>query len=152
MKITAKDADGVLPDVILGDDEGAGDFIIDPPPLPLERRSVQITPLFRGTHPFSRGRGNRSIAFRWTVSRNHASGEAAGLFMRWHANTVPINVTLVVRDGNYEDRYSGVMAEVAAAGRMGLETVFSYTIDGAVIQGAAVDGGPPSVSPPTDPG
>ena len=99
MKIVAKDAEGVLADVVLGDDEGAGDFIVDPPPLPAERRRMQVTALFRGVNPFSYGRGNRSMSFRWTVSRNHASADAAGQYMRWHARAVPINVELVVVDG-----------------------------------------------------
>jgi hypothetical protein len=134
VKIVAKDAEEVLIDVVLGDDEEAGDFIIDPPPLPSEHRKAQITPLFRGTNPFTWGRGNRSISFRWTVSRNHASADAAGTFLRGHAATVPINVTLVVTDGIGTDTYMGVMTEVTAVGRLGRETVFAYAIDGAVLQ------------------
>ena len=152
MKIVAKDAEGVLGEVILGNDEGTGDFIIDPPPLPSERRRMQVTPLFRGTNPFSWGRGNRSVAFRWVVSRNHASADVAGQFMRWHASAVPINVRLVVQDGNYQDTYSGVMVEVAAVGRTGRETVFGYTIDGAVLLAADTEGGTPGGGPTTDAG
>ena len=151
MKIVAKDAEGVLADVVLGDDEGAGDFIVDPPPLPAERRRMQVTALFRGVNPFSYGRGNRSVAFRWTVSRNHASADVAGQFMRWHASAVPINVRLVVQDGNYQDTYSGVMVVVAAVGWTGRETVFGYTIDGAVLLAVETEGGDPGGGAQTDP-
>ena len=151
MKITAKDAEGVLADVVLGDDEGAGDFIIDPPPLPAERRRMQVTALFRGVNPFSYGRGNRSMSFRWTVSRNHASADAAGQYMRWHARAVPINVELVVVDGVNTDTYVGVMVEVSAVGRTGRETVFGYTIDGAVLQAVETEGGNPGGGAQTDP-
>ena len=115
---------------------------------------MQITPLFRGTYPFARGRGNRTISFRWTVSRQHASADTAGTFLRGHAATVPINVTLQVADGANADSYSGVMAEVFGVGRTGRETVFGYAIEGAVLLAQETDSGgaPPPAPPPTDPG
>ena len=112
---------------------------------------MQVTALFRGTNPFSYGRGNRSMSFRWTVSRNHASADAAGQYMRWHARAVPINVELVVVDGVNTDTYVGVMVEVSAVGRTGRETVFGYTIDGAVLQAVETEGGNPGGGAQTDP-
>jgi hypothetical protein len=147
VKITAKDAEGVLDDIVLGDD-GGGDWIIDPPPLPVERRKVQITPLFRGATPFAWGRGNRAVSFSWTVARDHASADAAGAFMRGHPTKVPINVTLTVDDGAGTDSYTGVIVEVAPVDRFGRATVFRYGIDGAVLaQPLDTDPSAPAPSP-----
>ena len=153
MKIVAKDAEEMLPDVVLGDDEGAGDFIIDPPPLPSEKRKVQITELFRAANPFAWGRGNRATSFRWTVSRNHASDDIAGAFARRHAAQVPINVVLTVSEGAFTDVYTGVIPEVTVGERLGRETVFGYAIEGAVLQPAETDGGgaPGGAAEATDP-
>jgi len=138
VKITAKDAEGVLPDIVLGND-GAEQWIIDPSPLPSERRKGQLTPLFRGAHPFAWARKNGVTSFSWTVSRNHANGDEAGKFSRRHSGDVPANVTLVVEDGGFADSYTGMILDVTAVDRIGRETVFRYTIDGAVLQAPVAD-------------
>jgi hypothetical protein len=131
MKITAHDAEDVLSDIDLGDDD-AGDIIIDPIPLPVEQRKVQITPLFRGEHPFVAGRGNRTLAFSWVVSRVHADLATAVAFVWAHAAAVPINVELDVIEGSSTVSYTGVMTEVAAIEQVGVSTLFRYQMQGLV--------------------
>ena len=152
MKIVATDVEGILPPIVLGDDEGAEDWIYDPPPLPIEDRAVQITRLFRGANPFTWGRANRQTSFSWQVARQHASIDAAGAFYRWHASGVPINVSLAVQDGANMDTYIGSIPQVAAVERVGRSTAFKYTIVGAVLQAASTDGGNAAQAnpPPTD--
>ena len=134
MTITATDLDGVLTAVTLGD-HAAGDWIVDPPMVPSEKRKVQVTPLFRGNAPFVIGRGNRTVAFAWVVSRDHGAVATAVAFAWEHAAAVPINVSLALVEGAETVEYHGVISEVTCVELYGQATTFRYAVDGAVLQG-----------------
>jgi hypothetical protein len=133
MTITATDTDGVLAAVTLGD-HSSGDWIVDPPMLPSERRKVQVTPLFRGAAPFVWGRGNRTISFSWVVSRDHGAVATAAAFAWEHAGLVPINVSLALAEGAETTTYVGVISEVTCLELYGQATLFRYAVEGAVLQ------------------
>ena len=129
MKIVATGIDATV--ITLGDDS-VGDYIVDPPPMPSERRDVQVEGLAFGDRKFSKGRGNRATSFAWTVCRVHDSGTAACLFAWNHARLVPVDCSLLV-DGPVCASYSrAVITEVAVVDITGTNTKIRYTVEGAV--------------------
>ena len=120
--------------VTLGDDS-AGDFIIDPPPLPAEKRQVQLEPLALAARVFANGLGNRATSFSWTVARVHANQPTADGFVWGHAATVPMNCSLAVNDPDgttIASFSSAVIVEVTCLEQHGISTKFRYTVQGAV--------------------
>jgi len=118
--------------VTLGDDS-AGDFIVDPPPLPVERRQLQQEALAFADREFATGRGNRSTGFSWTVSRVHADQGTATGFVWGHAAGVPMNCSLEVQEGGETWSFSSaVIVEVAVLEQTGVSTKVRYTVQGAV--------------------
>jgi hypothetical protein len=118
--------------VTLGDDS-VGDFIIDPPPLPAERRQAQVEQLAMAARVFANGLGNRATSFCWTVARVHADQPTADGFVWGHAAAVPMNCSLAVNDaGGTWNFSSAVIVEVACVEQAGISTKFRYTVQGAV--------------------
>ena len=116
----------------LGDDS-SGDFIVDPPPLPVEKRQLQEELLALADRTFATSRGNRSTAFSWTVARWHADQPTADAFLWTHAASVPENCSLQITDaGGAWNFSSAVIIEVAALEQTGVSTRFRYTVQGAV--------------------
>ncbi|MGO8678054.1 MAG: hypothetical protein ACLQVX_19600 [Limisphaerales bacterium] len=133
MQIVATPIPSATP-VTLGDD-GAGDFIIDPPPIPAEARQVQTEQLALAARVFANGLGNRETSFSWTVARVHASQAAADGFVWGHAATVPMNCSLGINDPDgaaIASFSSAVIVEVACVEQTGVSTKFRYTVQGAV--------------------
>ena len=118
--------------ITLGDDS-AGDYILDPPPLPVERRQFQQEALAFGTRQFAAGRGNAQTSFSWTVARLHADQPSADGFAWGHAAAVPVNCSLVVIDaGGTWSFSSAVITEVAIVDQSGISTRTRYVVQGAV--------------------
>ncbi|HXP63248.1 MAG TPA: hypothetical protein VN829_22290 [Dongiaceae bacterium] len=120
--------------VTLGDD-AAGAYIIDPPPIPVEKRQVQIEQLVLEARVFAIGLGNRQTSFSWTVARIHADQPTADAFVWGHAAGVPLNCSLAVNDpdGTAVATFSSaVIVEVACIEQTGLSTKFRYRVQGAV--------------------
>jgi hypothetical protein len=131
MKIIATPIPAAAP-VTLGDDS-VGDYITDPPPLPIERRDLQQEALAFGSRKFATGRGNAETSFSWTVARVHADQPSADGFVWGHALSVPVNCTLSVMDATTTWTFaSAVIVEVACVEQTGISTRFRYTAQGAV--------------------
>jgi hypothetical protein len=134
LQITLTDLAGVLEPITLGDD-ATGDFIIDPPPVPTERRQVQIEQLCLAPRVFANGVGNRQTDFTWTVARQHSSQAVADAFTFTHAASVPLNASIVINDPDgtaVASFSSAVISEVACVERTGISTKFRYAVEGAV--------------------
>ncbi len=117
--------------VTLGDNS-VGDFIIDPPPLPVERRQVQEEPLVMADRAWATGRGNRHTSWSWTVARLHADQPTADAFVWTHGPSVPINCSLQITDpGGTWNFSSAVIEEVAIIEQTGVSTKTRYTVRGA---------------------
>jgi hypothetical protein len=120
--------------VTLGDD-AAGAYIIDPPPVPVEKRQIQIEQLVLEPRAFANGLGNAQTSFSWTVARIHADQPTADAFVWGHAATVPMNCSLAINDpdgtaiGNFS---TAVIVEVACVEQTGISTKFRYSVQGAV--------------------
>lgn len=120
--------------VTLGDDD-SGDYIIDPPPIPVEKRQVQIEQLVLEPRIFANGLGNAETSFSWTVARIHADLPAAVAFVWGHAATVPMNCSVAIEDPDgtaIASFSSAVIVEVACIEQTGISTKFRYTVQGAV--------------------
>jgi hypothetical protein len=139
MKITATDTVGSLGTVTLGDESATAtgfvgpDVILDPPPLPVERRQAQIEPIAFGARVFAAGRGNAETSFSWTVQRAHNTQDLAGAFVFEHAALVPLTCSLqVYLDDGTEHVYSaGYIVEIACLAWNNISTVFRYSIKAA---------------------
>jgi len=115
----------------LGDDS-VGDYIIDPPPLPVERRRAQVEDLALADRGFAAGRGNRMTSFSWTVSRQHADLAAVAQFVWGHAATVPVDAAVAVtQDAGTVTFATAVIAEVGLVEVTGLNTKTRYQVTGA---------------------
>jgi hypothetical protein len=133
MQIIATDLAEVLAPITLGDDAAAA-FIIDPPPIPTEKRQVQTEQLVLAPAVFANGLGNRQCSFSWTVARVHASQAAADTFVWTHAASVPLNASLAINDpdgSNIQTFSSAVISEVACAEQSGISTKFRYRVEAA---------------------
>jgi hypothetical protein len=120
--------------VTLGDD-GAGAYIVDPPPIPVEKRQIQIEQLVLEPRVFANGLGNAQTSFSWTVARIHANQATADTFVWGHAATVPMNCSLAINDPDgtaIASFSSAVIVEVACIEQTGISTKFRYTVEGAV--------------------
>ncbi|MGA2864688.1 MAG: hypothetical protein ABSF95_09390 [Verrucomicrobiota bacterium] len=118
--------------ITLGDDS-VGDFIVDPPPLPVERRQLQQEALAFAEREFATGRGNRRTGFSWTVARVHADQATATGFVWGHAAGVPMNCSLEVQEAEGAWSFSSaVIVEVAVIEQSGVSTKVRYTVQGAV--------------------
>ncbi len=118
----------------LGDD-GTGDFIVDPPPIPVERRQAQIERLVLEARVFANGVGNAQVSFSWTVARQHGTQGAADAFVWTHAGEVPLNCAVAVNDPDgaaIQSFTSAVIVEVACVEQTGCSSKFRYTVQGAV--------------------
>jgi len=115
----------------LGDDS-VGDYIIDPPPLPVERRRAQVEELALAERVFAAGRGNRATSFSWTVSRQHADLASVAQFIWSHAASVPVDAAIAVtQDSGTVSFASAVIAEVSLVEVTGLNTKTRYQVTGA---------------------
>ncbi len=133
MKIVATPIPGATA-VTLGDDD-SGDYIIDPPPTPVEKRQVQVEQLALAPRVFANGLGNRETSFSWTVARIHADLPAAVAFVWDHAASVPLNCSLAIDDPDttlVASFSSAVIVEVACLEQTGISTKFRYSVQGAV--------------------
>jgi hypothetical protein len=134
MQIIATDLAVVLAAITLGDDD-AGAYIIDPPPIPVEKRQVQIEALVLEPRAFANGLGNAETSFCWTVARIHADQPTADAFVWGHAASVPMNCSIAINDpdgtaiGSFS---SAIISEVACLEQTGISTKFRYTVQGAV--------------------
>ncbi len=134
MKIVATPLPAGNP-ITLGDDR-AGDFVIDPPPLPVERREIQIESLAFAERQFATGRGNRATSFSWVVARRHADQQTADGFVWGHAAAVPLNCAIQIQDaGGTWNFTSAVIVEVAVLEQTGVSTKVRYSVRGAVREG-----------------
>ena len=117
--------------ITLGDDS-VGDYIIDPPPMPVERREAQVEDLALADQAFAQGRGNRVTSFSWTVSRQHADLATVAQFVWSHAASVPLNAALTVtQDAGSATFAAAVITEVAIVEVSGLNTKTRYRVTGA---------------------
>lgn len=131
MKIDVTDLESVLSAITLGDDS-AGDYIIDPAPLPKEVRSAQVSPISLAGRVFAKGRGNRRVSWSWTVEREHTTATAASQFVFAHPALVPINAGVTVTLPSATVTFtSAVITSVECVKNAGRTTQFRYTIDGA---------------------
>ena len=131
MQIIVTPFDGSDP-LTLGDDS-VGDYIVDPPPLPVERRQAQVEELALADAVFVKSRGNRVATFSWTVSRQHASPAAVAQFVWGHAATVPEDVSVQINQDSASVTFSpAVITEVAIVEVAGLNTQTRYRVTGAV--------------------
>lgn len=118
--------------VVLGDDS-AGAYIVDPPPMPAERRVAQVEALYEANAVFAKGRGNRSVSFFWTVARDHADAITAAAFALNHCKDVPIDCTIDVLNGSTTTSFiQAVIEEVTCVDLTGKSTRFRYSVVGAV--------------------
>jgi hypothetical protein len=134
MQIILTDLSGVLSPITLGDD-AAGAFIIDPPPIPAEKRQVQTEQLALSPRIFANGVGNRATSFSWTVARVHATQGAADTFVWTHAASIPLNASIVLNDpdgAEVASFTSAVVSEVTCTEQSGISTKFRYAVEGAV--------------------
>lgn len=116
--------------IILGDD-AAGDFILEVP-LPQEARSAQVEPLFRSDNPFAEPRGNKLCSFSWSVSRQHASADAAAAFVLTHRASVPKKCSIAILQGATTTTFvSALIVAVEAVSLVGRSTVMRYSVTGA---------------------
>jgi len=116
--------------ITLGDDS-AGDYIIDPAPMPVERRRAQVEELALAEQVFVAGRGNRETSFSWTVSRQHADLATVAEFVWGHAASVPVDCSLVVtQDAGSVTFATAVMVEVGIVEITGLNTKTRYRVIG----------------------
>ena len=116
----------------LGDDS-VGEYIVDPPPLPVERRRAQVEELALADRVFAIGRGNRATSFSWTVSRQHADLASVVAFVWGHAAAVPVDAAIAVTQDNGTVTFtSAVIAEVGIVEVSGLTTRTRYRVTGAV--------------------
>ena len=118
--------------VTLGDD-ATGDYIVDPQPLPVERRAAQVESLAFAARKVAIGRGNRQTSFSWTVARLHASLAAADTFAWNHAAGVPVNCSLQITVGTTVLTYSSaVIDDVTITEQLGKSTKTRYTVKAAI--------------------
>jgi hypothetical protein len=132
MKIIITDLTGVVAALTLGDDS-AGNYIVDPPPVPIESRVVQNEPLAFGSRQFSYGRGNALTRFSWSVEWLFATNSAAAQFAWAHSSSVAWNVSIAIEGPPVWATFSSAcMSEVAIVEQCGCAVKARYTADGAV--------------------
>lgn len=117
--------------VVLGDDaiSTPRNIIIAPPWLPEESREVQTASPVRAQRKKVWGRGNRSVAFTWYVSRKHDTIAQASAFKRSHAEEIPaLGVcTLRITEEGTQSVSKGAIESVRCTEHLGVRTVFEYS-------------------------
>jgi hypothetical protein len=133
MKIVATPLPSGSP-ITLGDDS-AYNYIVDPVPMPSQRREVQVEGLMMGSAAYvaSPGLGNVQTSFTWTVSWQFANLSTACSFVWSHPAAVPINCSIVVTDdsGANTTFSAAVISAVEVVGQSGLNVTVKYSAIGA---------------------
>lgn len=113
--------------VTLGDD-AAGDFITDHGGA--HGRVIQQDPLFGGSAPFTRGRGNHSNQRSFTVNKLHANLAAAVEWFNQHPDELADNGSLVITQTTANTMADATLESVDRVELTGVSTVLRYNFTG----------------------
>lgn len=116
--------------VTLGDD-AAGDYILDSGGS--HQRIVQQTPLAGGSAPFFAPRGNATNQRSFTISKEHATIDAAALWWNEHPDTLADTDTLTITEGASVSTMTALLVAVQRGELTGKSTTLSYQFIGGPI-------------------